>query len=610
MGFNPLVPPQPESYNSRTMKNITLPNKLAPFIWHFLKSYKGAVLVFFCAAFACGFMGPINGLLLKKIINIVSTPGGADIALLTWPAILLLLNFIILDNVTWRTIGYIEYKYSPLIKNQIIHDTFDYVLGLSPQFFHETLSGRIASRVTMLADNVDRIIMIISSQFIRGTSLILISLITMATVNLVFFGVLALWFISFCAFSFFMSHKLVKLSDIHADSESALSGQIVDSISNASNVNIFARRPFEVSRLDEYLDITKEKYRAKEWFMLILHSVQGALIAIMLGLMIYFLIYLYGKNAVTPGDFALVFGITMDVAYITWFTLSQVDEFNQALGKCKQSLNSLIVPHDITDKENAKDWVLKNCDIEFSEVQFSYKDTEPLFQKKSVVIKHGQKVGLVGYSGGGKSTFVNLILRLFDVTDGAIKIDGHDIRDLTQDSLRRNIAMIPQDPTLFHRSLMENIRYGRIEASDEEVIAAAKKAHAHDFICKLAQGYDSPVGERGVKLSGGQRQRIAIARAILKNAPILILDEATSQLDSVTESDIQDSLWDLMQGKTTIVVAHRLSTLLHMDRIMVFDQGKIVEDGTHLELLAMNGLYKSLWDAQVGGFIPDSPVNK
>lgn len=269
-----------------------------------------------------------------------------------------------------------------------------------------------------------------------------------------------------------------------------------------------------------------------------------------------------------------------------------------------------------SDKPEATTLVFHKGTIIFNNVKFHYKGTKPLFQNKSIEIKAGQKVGLVGYSGGGKSTFVNLILRLYDVTDGAILIDGQDIRDVTQDSLRKNIAMIPQDPSLFHRSLMENIRYGRIDATDEEVIEAAKKSHAHEFISTLPQGYDSLVGERGVKLSGGQRQRIAIARAILKNAPILILDEATSQLDSVTESLIQESLWELMSSpvtrhgeqsaaiqknhkdwiaspsvrndglRTTIVIAHRLSTLLHMDRILVFDKGKIVEDGTHSELLA------------------------
>ena len=295
----------------------------------------------------------------------------------------------------------------------------------------------------------------------------------------------------------------------------------------------------------------------------------------------------------------------METGHMMWFTMSEVDEFNKAIGRCKQSLMSLMLPLEILDKPNA---TIMNCThgkITFNNVKFHYKGTEPLFQNKSIEIKAGQKVGLVGYSGGGKSTFVNLILRLYDVTDGAILIDGQDIRDVTQDSLRGSIAMIPQDPSLFHRSLMDNIRYGRIDATDEEVISAAIKAHAHEFIEKLSQSYDSLVGERGVKLSGGQRQRIAIARAILKNAPILILDEATSQLDSVTESGIQESLWELMQDKTTIVIAHRLSTLLHMDRILVFDQGVIVEDGTHAELLANNGLYRNLWDAQVGGFLSD-----
>jgi len=223
-----------------------------------------------------------------------------------------------------------------------------------------------------------------------------------------------------------------------------------------------------------------------------------------------------------------------------------------------------------------------------------------------VIIKPGQKVGLVGYSGSGKSTFVNLILRLFDVTEGAIKIDGQDIREVTQDSLHEAIAMIPQDPSLFHRSIFENILYGRKDATNEEVIKAAKRAYAHEFIVTLSQGYDTQVGERGVRLSGGQRQRIAIARAILKNAPILILDEATSQLDSVTEIEIQQSLWNLMQHKTSLVIAHRLSTLLSMDRILVFDQGCIVEDGSHQELLDQNGLYKQLWEAQIGGFLVDN----
>lgn len=291
---------------------------------------------------------------------------------------------------------------------------------------------------------------------------------------------------------------------------------------------------------------------------------------------------------------------------MTWWTLEQVDELNKLVGKCKQSLTNLFVPLGIKDVNNASLLNVTQGEIIFSKVKFHYKGTEPLFQNKSVKIDAGQKVGLVGYSGSGKTTFVNLILRLYDITDGRILIDGQDIKDVTQDSLREAIAMIPQDPSLFHRTLMENIRYGREKATDEEVIDAAKRAHAHDFIMKLPMNYASLVGERGIKLSGGQRQRVAIARAILKNAPILILDEATSQLDSITELEIQESLWELMQDKTTIVIAHRLSTLLHMDRILVFDEGKIIQDGTHEALLVEEGLYKNLWEAQVGGFLPES----
>jgi len=213
-------------------------------------------------------------------------------------------------------------------------------------------------------------------------------------------------------------------------------------------------------------------------------------------------------------------------------------------------------------------------------------------------------VGLIGYSGSGKTTFANLILRLFDVTTGRILIDGQDIHGVTQESLRCNIAMIPQDTSLFHRALLENVRYGRLQASDEEVIEASKRAHAHEFICDLPSGYEALVGERGIKLSGGQRQRIAIARAILKDSPILILDEATSQLDSITEYNIQESLLELMQRKTTIVIAHRLSTLLRMDRILVFDRGKIIQDGSHADLLKAEGLYRTLWETQSGGFLP------
>jgi len=585
--------------------NNVLPQNLWSFMGHFLKPYKGVCILYVCIALLAGCWGPFNSLLIKDMINILSSSQGEDISFLTWPAVLLVLNFIVFDNFTWRSIGYLKYKFQPVIKNQIISETLRFVLGASHQFFHDNFSGRLSSQITTLADSIERILHNISANFFRGFSLLMIAFITMYSVNPTFFYILAVWFLAFSFSSIFLSKRLVHLSDIHADAESVISGQINDSITNVSNVRIFARRLFEILRLDKYLFVTKKTFQTKELFLIKLNFVQGMLIATMLGAMVYFLIHLYGQHLVTVGDFALILGLGMEVGHIAWYTMQQVDEFNEAVGKCKQSLNSLIVPQEIKDKKDAATLRVTKGQIAFSKVKFHYKGTDPLFQNKSVTIEAGQKVGLVGYSGGGKSTFANLILRLYDVTEGQILIDGQDIRDVTQESLYHTIAMIPQDPTLFHRTLMENIRYGRSEATDEEVYEASKRAHAHDFIQALPQGYESLVGERGVKLSGGQRQRIAIARAILKNAPILILDEATSQLDSVTERLIQDSLWELMQDKTTIVIAHRLSTLLHMDRILVFDRGKIVEDGTHQELLAQGGIYKTLWETQVDGFLPD-----
>lgn len=575
------------------------------FIWHFLTPFRLIALLFVFLAILAGFWGPFNNILIKQIINVLPSVKTGGSTSLMWLAALIVLNFIVFDNVTWRSIAYINYRFQPVIKNQIISGMLNFVLENSYQFFQDSLSGRISSQITTLADNLELILHRISLDFIRGFSMLMVAFVAAYYVNPTFFYILFLWFIAFSIFSILMSRRLVNLADAQASSETVVSGQLVDCITNHSNVRIFSKKNDEILRINQYLQVMKTAFQKKEFFILILSSVQGLLIAIMMGFSTYFLVHLYGKNLVSIGDFALILGLSMELGHMVWYTMSRVDEFNQALGKCRQSLSALMVTPDIKDKKDAHALMVPTGQIVFDNVKFHYKGTEPLFQNKSVVIQAGQKVGLVGYSGGGKSTFVNLILRLYDVTDGRILIDNQDIRDVSQDSLRRNIAMIPQDPVLFHRSLEENIRYGKTDASEEEVIRAAKKAHAHEFIHVLPHGYASLVGERGVKLSGGQRQRIAIARAILKNAPILILDEATSQLDSVTEKGIQESLWELMQNKTTIVIAHRLSTLLHMDRIIVFDEGHIVEDGTHTELLNKNGLYRVLWNTQVGGFLPD-----
>lgn len=587
------------------MLNEMLPKTLFQFIWHFLRSHKLIVMICIICNLTAGFWGPFNSMLIKHIIDLLPSVENGDVSILILPASLVPINFIIFDNITWRTWGYICDKYVPIIQNNIVSSMMDYCLLHSHGFYQNHLSGKISKQITNLVDGITEIITFCAANFLRGASLLLLIFGISYSVNPIFCLILVVWFICFAGFSLGMSKKLVGLSDELADSESIVVGELVDSLSNHSNIRIFSRRIYENLRMMPFLRNQQHAYTKANLYSTFLALIQGILIAIMMAFSAFFLVRLYGVGLITTGEFAMIFAISMEAGHLMWFTMAQADKFNKAVGRCKQSLSALMLPLEILDKPNAKDLNCTQGKITFDNVKFHYKGTEPLFQNQSIEIRAGQRVGLVGYSGGGKSTFVNLILRFYDVTDGAILIDGQDIRDVTQDSLRENIGMIPQDPSLFHRKLIENIRYGRIDASDEEVVEAAKKAHAHEFITKLPQGYDSLVGERGVKLSGGQRQRIAIARAILKNAPILILDEATSQLDSVTESLIQESLWELMQNKTTIVIAHRLSTLLHMDRILVFDKGKINEDGTHRELLAKAGLYKQLWDAQVGGFLGD-----
>ena len=582
------------------MQNTTLPKTFFSFLWYFLKNYKPAVIGYVFLALAAGLWGPFNSMLIKHMINAVGSHKDLFVS-----ASLIVLNFIIFDNFTWRGIGYIRYRFLPFILRDVDNALLKHTLKHSHQFFSDRMAGTTSKQFFHLIEGMERFVSTIVQDLLRMSSLLLMAFIFAYSVNSVFAVILLIWSIFFFGVSFWMSKNLTNLAEDEAKTASILGGEIIDSLTNASNVHLFAGREHEMRRRIPSLANHRRNQQKKDRYALIMHSIQGGLIAIMMGFSVFFLVHLYGKQLVTIGDFALIIGLSMETGHMMWSTMDKVDQLNKEMGRCKQSLNNLIIPFEITDQKEAKGLTCERGEISFQDVTFHYKGSHPLFNHKSITIPSGQKVGLVGYSGGGKSTFVNLILRLYDVTGGAILIDGQDIRKITQDSLHQNIAMIPQDPSLFHRSIMENIRYGRIEAENAEVIAAAQKAHAHEFIIKLPQGYDSLVGERGIKLSGGQRQRIAIARAILKNAPVLILDEATSQLDSVTENLIQESLWDLMQGKTTLVIAHRLSTLLYMDRILVFDKGRIVEDGTHKDLLQAKGLYKTLCEAQVGGFLKD-----
>lgn len=570
-----------------------------------MKDHKWGIGALLALACLSGVYGTVNSYLTKVLIDEVARLGDHSENLLKitlLPAILLIINYEV-QNIAWRGVNYCSLKTLPKIKNNVIETVFAYVHKQSFRFFQDNFSGSIANNINKLADNIEIILKESSLFMIRGVVQLILALITMYFVHPIFSLVLFAWVLLFLTISIRFSNRVKELSDSQAKAQAVLSGKINDSISNVSNVRLFAREAFEIVYLRKYLNILKEKFRTKEWFTLKLSWLQGLTITALIGIVVFALIHLRTQNLVTIGDFAFILGLVLYVTENIWWLTEQLDRLNDAIGQCNQSLNMIMVPHDIVDIPNALNLTVSKGQIEFHKVCFKYLKSDYLFENKDILIPGGQKVGLVGFSGSGKTSFVNLVVRLFDVSSGVISIDHQDISRVTQNSLREHIGFIPQDPVLFHRSLMDNIRYGNINATDEEVMMAAKKAHAHEFICLTPEGYQSLVGERGIKLSGGQRQRIAIARAILKNAPILILDEATSALDSVTEGFIQESLTELMKNKTVIVIAHRLSTLLNMDRIMVFDKGKVVEQGTHTELMKKGGVYSLLWNSQVGGFL-------
>jgi ATP-binding cassette subfamily B protein/ATP-binding cassette subfamily B multidrug efflux pump len=395
-----------------------------------------------------------------------------------------------------------------------------------------------------------------------------------------------------------------------ADARSVMTGRIVDSYTNISTVKLFAHSQREL----EYAESSMKQflvtvYRQMRMVTCLLFSVDAINYLLLLSIGVIS-VYLWLDAAVTIGAIAIGISIALRVQGMSKWIMWEVSTLFENIGTVVDGISTISNDVEVKDVPNAKPLQIRQGEICFDHVGFNYSEEKAVFDNLSLTIKPGEKVGIVGRSGAGKSTLVNLLLRFYDVNSGKICIDGQDISQVEQESLRQHIGMITQDTSLLHRSIKENILYGDPAASMESVIAAAEKAHAHEFIQTLKDeqgnvGYDVEVGERGVKLSGGQRQRVAIARVLLKNAPILIMDEATSALDSEVESAIQENLEVLMEGKTVIAIAHRLSTIAAMDRLIVMDDGQVIEQGSHQELLQLNGVYAQLWKHQTGGFLTE-----
>ncbi|MDF2577674.1 MAG: hypothetical protein K0S74_1158 [Chlamydiales bacterium] len=488
---------------------------------------------------------------------------------------------------------------------QVVEDFTEQITRHPYRFFQNQLSGNLVAKINDTFTLIPSLILAFIHQFVNFALTLLIASFLLTRVHPLIFCSMVIFIIFYLGNTYLNLGTMSLLVKKFSESKAAIFGHLADYITNILNVKNFANAAHEKACLQEVNQKFIHHSQSFGFFSMKFYTLQGLWISIYNIGILALLLYLHSQQKVSSGDFILVFMLNLRITDKLESLVQEARSFATNWGTVAQALSILNMPLELKDREFPATLEVKQGQITFERVYFKYKEGQPLIENLSLTLNPGQKVGLVGYSGSGKSTFTNLILRLFDVNSGSILIDGEDIRNVTQDSLHQAIGMIPQDPSLFHRSLIDNIRYGRLDATNEEVIEAAKQAHAHEFIVTLPQGYHSLVGERGIKLSGGQRQRIAIARAFLKNAPILILDEATSQLDSITERAIQESLWTLMHGKTTLVIAHRLSTLLHMDRILVFEQGKIVQDGSHNELSQIDGLYKSLWEAQIDGFLPE-----
>lgn len=523
---------------------------------------------------------------------------------LKWPLIAGVCLWFLVE-IGFRTRDFLRAKAFPILEANIRMMMFDHIQHHSPKYFNEHFAGTLSNKI---ADMTTHVISIIQNMmvFIPAIASTILILLFFSGINSLFAIILAIWIVLHFTICFLFTKKCVEYSNEHGEVRSTLAGKIVDSFTNNFAVNLFSRFQFEKKRIADYQKVEQEKnYQAQHYISVMLTSLSVLFLIGMLTLNSFLILY-WIQNKITTGEVIQVFNTTFNVIMILWIAGDLLPQFFKSVGIASQALSVMNDPQDVIDPPATPALIVSKGEIIFENVSFQYGEKK-LFNNKDVHIKGGEKIGLVGYSGAGKSTFVNLILRFFPIEKGRILIDGQNIAHITLDSLHKQIALIPQDPLLFHRTIEENIQYGNIEASKEEVIQAAKMAHCDEFIKRCPMGYASLVGERGTKLSGGERQRIAIARAMLAGSPILILDEATSSLDSVTENYIQESLERLMENRTTIVVAHRLSTLAKMDRILVFDQGKVVEEGSHNELMAKQGHYMNLWQMQVGGFLPDTP---
>lgn len=497
---------------------------------------------------------------------------------------------------------------SPNIFNLILSRLHRWTLGQSVTFFENDFAGRIAQKEMQTARAATDVVIEIIHTILLALASVVGAALMLTTVNLTLSLGLIVWLIGYILLIRYFMPKIRQRSREKAGARALVTGQIVDTVTNIKTVKLFAHDKKEddsaIDAMDNYRDFSIHYGVIAAWFRFCLNGLSGILPIMLVGGSLYY----WNMGNVSAGDIAAAGAISLRLSQMTGWVSFTLMTLYANLGEVEDGVKTLSTPYALGDKDRATDLLVSKGSIQFKNVSFTYGKNISAVKNISLSITPGEKIGLVGASGAGKSTLVSLLLRLYEPQKGSVFVDDIDINDITQSSLRKQIAMVTQETALFNRSARDNIMYGNPNATDKELIRATRQAEAHDFILDLEdhkgrKGYDAHLGEQGVKLSGGQRQRIALARAILKDSPVLVLDEATSALDSDVESSIQNALELVMENKTVLAIAHRLSTLAKMDRIIVLNDGQIVEEGTHKNLIKFNGLYRQYWDKQSGGFI-------
>lgn len=573
--------------------------------WQHVKRYPWAISTLLFCLVAVNVVELVPSVLSKKFFDAFSNGQQGEELAATLVAILFL-------TVGVNAISWLLHRFTAAINNflqpQVIADleqtAFSHLLSHSYRFFTDNFAGSLVKKIHRFGRAFERLMDQFTWKLISIGVAVVGTIVIFYLRSPLFAGILCIWAVLFVIANIFVAKWKLKYDLIRAQLDTESSGVLADAVGNAVTIQQFVGNKFEAARFAE-VNTRWRKMATFTWNLGgVNDAVQGGFMLILNAVAMYIAIHLYVLGKITLGDFALIQSALIGLFMRLWDFGRVIRDIYEGFADAKEMVDVLELPFELVDKKGAKKLLVKKGEIAFKNVTFGYSASKPILRDLTIDIKPREKVAFIGPSGAGKSTVIKLLMRFFDVTKGVIAIDGQDISKVTQESLRTLVSLVPQDSLLFHRTIMENIRYGRRDATDKEVIAASKKAHCHEFISELAHGYDTKVGERGVKLSGGERQRVAIARAILKNSPILVLDEATSSLDSESESLIQDALHELMKSKTVIVIAHRLSTIMQMDRIVVIEKGAVVDAGTHEELIEHEGTYKKLWSIQAGGFLP------